>query len=129
MLNELYNKHHQTSMLFFPQPGFLYGVLGQIKAKTRSLTPQERMCALVIDEMSVKAHLDYNIRLDAIDGLASSGMPATQAMVFMARAICGKWKQVCTPVVIRSNSQHTQQTLPIQSLFSPFLLGNCLLLF
>lgn len=109
-------------MLFFPQPGFLYGVLSLIRAKTASSPNTERMCALVLDEMTVKAHLDYNIRLDSIDGLTSSGRPATQAMVFMARGICAKWKQVCTTVVTHKNSQHTTPTdCPYNPLSPPFL--------
>lgn len=77
-----------------PQPGFLHGVLAQIKAKTKEMAEAERMCSLVLDEMSIKPHTDYNRRLDSVDGLTSDGRPATQAMVFMARAISGKWKQV-----------------------------------
>lgn len=53
------------------------------------------MCSLVLDEMSIKGHLDYNRKTDSIDGLNPDGSQARQAMVFLARAINGKWKQVC----------------------------------
>lgn len=90
-----YYEHHPTSIFFIiPQPGFLFGVLGKIKGKTSSMTPKQKKCALVLDEMSIKPHADYSIRLDAIEGLSDSGKPARQAMVFMVRGICGRWKQV-----------------------------------
>ena len=80
--------------IFILQPGFLHGVLYLLKGKTAEMTPQEKMCSLVIDEMAIKGHLDYNRRTDSIDGLAGDGSKARQAMVFMVRAIAGTWKQV-----------------------------------
>ena len=60
----------------------------------RTMSESERMCSLVIDEMAIKKHLDYNRGRDAIDGLTKDGSLASQAMVFMARGITSKWKQV-----------------------------------
>lgn len=59
------------------------------------MTKEEKMCSLVLDEMSIKGHLDYNRKTDSIDGLTPDGSQARQAMVFLVRAINGKWKQVC----------------------------------
>lgn len=61
---------------------------------------RERMCSLVLDEMAIKGHLDYNRRTDSIDGLTPDGSKARQAMVFMARAINGKYKQVVSTTQI-----------------------------
>ena len=65
-----------------------------MKARALTMPDRERMCSLVIDEMAIKGHLDYNRRKDSIDGLTLDGLIARQAMVFMARAIAGSWKQV-----------------------------------
>lgn len=53
------------------------------------------MCSLVLVEMSIKGHLDYNRKTDSVEGLTPDGSQAHQAMVFLARTINGKWKQVC----------------------------------
>lgn len=73
----------------------------KIKARTAAMSHREKMCSLVIDEMAIKGHLDYNRRTDFIDGLTPDGSKARQAVVFMARAINGKWKQVVstTPIL------------------------------
>lgn len=65
-----------------------------MKLKLKTMTAEQRICSLVFDEMAIKKHLDYNKRTDSIDGLCPDGSPARQAMVFMVRAISGKWKQV-----------------------------------
>ncbi len=62
------------------------------------MTQRERMCSLVLDELAIKGDLDYNQRNDSIDGLTADGSKARQAMVVMARAINGKWKQVVSTV-------------------------------
>ena len=81
-------------LTFTLKPVFLKGVLKRIRAKTTGMTPSEKMCSLVLDEMAIKPHLDYNKGRDAIDGLTADGSLASQAMVFLARGITGKWKQV-----------------------------------
>lgn len=55
------------------------------------MTPVERMCTVVLDEMAIKKQFDYDRRNDAIYG--TSGGAAKQAMVVMDRGILGKWKQ------------------------------------
>lgn len=58
-----------------------------------TVTPAERMCTLVLDEMAVKRQFDYNKRNDAIYGVSPLGHAAIQAMVIMVGGILGKWKQ------------------------------------
>lgn len=58
-----------------------------------TMTPVERMCTVVLDEMAIKKQFDYDRRNDAIYGVSGSGAAAKQAMVVMARGILGKWKQ------------------------------------
>ncbi|XP_062405523.1 uncharacterized protein LOC134095835 isoform X3 [Sardina pilchardus] len=85
-------RHMMDSLGSF-EPGFLHGVLAKLKAETETMANEEKNCAIVIDEMAIKNQLDYNRRLDCVDGLTERGKMATQAMVFVARAINGKWKQ------------------------------------
>lgn len=63
----------------------------------QSLSPMERHCVLCVDEMSLKAHLFYNISQDDIIGFQDTGIekshqPAKGALVIMARSIAGNWK-------------------------------------
>ncbi|XP_041918310.1 uncharacterized protein LOC121682290 isoform X1 [Alosa sapidissima] len=85
-------RHLMDSLGSF-EPGFLHGVLAKLKAKAETMAKEEKNCAIVIDEMAIKNQLDYNRKLDCIDGLAEGGKMATRATVFVVRAINGKWKQ------------------------------------
>lgn len=58
-----------------------------------TMTPVERMCTVVLDEMAIKKQFYYDRTNDAICGVSGSGAAAKQAMVVMARGILGKWKQ------------------------------------
>ena len=77
----------------FQQPGFLQGIISQMGVIATTMSPVERMCTVVIDEMAIKKQFDYDRRNDAIYGASQSGDAAKQAMVVMARGILGKWKQ------------------------------------
>ena len=41
-----------------------------------TMTPVERMCMLVLDEMSIKKQFDYDRKNDAIYGVSASGAVA-----------------------------------------------------
>ena len=86
---------HETVPLtcLFQQPGFLQGIISQMGVIASTMTPAERMCTLVLDEMAIKRQFDYERKHDAIYGVSPSGHAAKQAMVIMVRGILGKWKQ------------------------------------
>ncbi|CAM4597223.1 unnamed protein product [Leuciscus chuanchicus] len=46
-----------------------------------TMTPVERMCTVVLDEMAIKKQFDYDRRNDAIYGVSGSGAAAKQTMV------------------------------------------------
>lgn len=64
----------------------------QITEKVRNLSDTERYCVVTWDEVSLKAHLDYNLSRDVIDGfvdLSHIRRPsfATHSLTFMIRGI------------------------------------------
>ncbi|CAG4952681.1 unnamed protein product [Parnassius apollo] len=70
-----------------------------IKDITKNREPEENLCILAFDEMSIRKHLQYNSKQDVIDGYQDHGNqgrtmePATHALLFMAIGIRKKWKQ------------------------------------
>lgn len=59
----------------------------------------EKICTVVFDEISIKEELNYNAKLDIIDGYESartdeSRQFANHALVFMLRGVITNWKQV-----------------------------------
>ena len=78
-----------------------------IKAKTATMAEADKICSIVLDEMSIKNQVEYNRRLDSIEGLTTTGETATQAMVFMVRAISGKWKQVVNNIDMKMSITHS----------------------
>ena len=82
------------------QPGFSQALLHAFRSKVKVIPPEDRVCAVVFDEMSIKAGLVYFKGSDTIEGLQDLGpilgksqTIATHALVFMARGINRKWKQ------------------------------------
>ena len=90
-ISNIHQIDHLTCL--FQQPVFLQGIISQLGVITSTMTPAERMCTLVLDEMAIKRQFDYDRRHDAIYGVSLSGHAAKQAMVIMVRGILGKWKQ------------------------------------
>lgn len=81
---------HSASLLF--QTGVNAKIIQHITEKVKELPENGKYCSLVWDEVNLKAHLDYNIARDEIDGfvdLSSERRPAlaTHALTFMIRGI------------------------------------------
>lgn len=74
------------------------GLLDQLKLKCQGLPKNARTCVMAFDEMAIKDNLEYNKKLDIIEGfedlgfLGRSAKKATQALVFSIRGLYGKWK-------------------------------------
>lgn len=68
-------------------------------SKVSHFSPQEKLCTLCMDEISLKTNLYYDIPSDKIVGLEDYGCgyrtnnTATSALVFLPCSISGKWKQ------------------------------------
>lgn len=65
---------------FSSQPGFLNGIISQMSILASAMTPVERMCAIVLDEMAIKRQFDSDSCNDAIYGASPSGDAAKQAI-------------------------------------------------
>ena len=63
------------------------------------MSDNARICTLVMDEMSLKSHLFYNVAQDSIIGFETLGdgktssLVANSSLVFMVRCVLENWKQ------------------------------------
>jgi len=80
------------------QTGFSSALLEAFKAKVQTMSPTDKLCSLVFDEMIIKEAVSYNLRADQVEGFEDFGFTrskliANHASVFMVRGIVGNWKQ------------------------------------
>lgn len=67
--------------------------------KVATMKEQDRLCALIFDEMSIRNFLSYNKHGDFIEGFEDLGVGGTSqyvanhALAFMVRGLSSKWKQ------------------------------------
>ncbi|KAJ8720804.1 hypothetical protein PYW08_006269 [Mythimna loreyi] len=71
-----------------PQKCINKNVFAQLKARTNKMKPEDRLCALLFDEMSLKPSLNFNTKKDTITGFVTDGEEtrpyfADHAQVFM----------------------------------------------
>lgn len=73
-----------------------------LKIKTDTFQDINKYCVLCIDEMSLKAHLFYNISRDMVIGFENIGclnsenstlLSACNVAVMMVKGVCESWKQ------------------------------------
>lgn len=69
-----------------------------LKLKVEKLQPQDKICVLCFDEISLKTNLFYNYGTDTVIGLEDNGKgctdkPASSATVLMVRGMRSAWKQ------------------------------------
>lgn len=72
-----------------------------LKIKTDTFKDINKYCVICIDEMSLKAHLFYNISRDRVIDFENTGclnsknstLPACNVAVMMVKGICESWKQ------------------------------------
>lgn len=81
--------------------GWNDSVFQLLKRRATSMKPQDKVCGIVFDAISLKSGLHYNSVTDKIDGFEdlaqyhsnNCSKPAQFAMVFMLKGLCSKWKQ------------------------------------
>ena len=90
-------------------PGFSRELLQAIAYKCRCLQPRDRVCVLMIDEMSLKRFLSYDRCNDLVVGYEDYGvgydrkkLEVTSALVFMVRGLALNWKQPVGYVLTQS---------------------------
>ena len=91
------------------------------------MLPEDRVCTLSFDEMSIKANFQYNEELDLIEGcedlgfLGRKGKEAHHALVFMVQGLRANWKQ---PLLLFLSHKPTKS-----GVLKPLLLATIKVLF
>jgi len=103
------------------QPGFSEQVFGMLKSKANgSDSWQYRCCAVMIDGMSIRKHLDWDEKRQKMIGYTDLGCgsldsdaeeEATEALVIMAVGITGHWKVTLGYVLVAGISAVAQAQL------------------
>ena len=76
------------------QPGFNESVLALLGKKVSTMNDQNKLCGLLLDEMSLKTSLTYDSAKDVIVGFENFGYLGTgtelanTALVFMVKGLC-----------------------------------------
>lgn len=81
---------HRANLVF--QTGIDPKLMGMMKLKVKDMSDQDKLSILSWDEVSLKAHIDYDKSRDIIDGFVDmNGLRrpefATHALTFMVRGI------------------------------------------
>ena len=83
-------------------PGINIHIFEHLKNVVSNMKSYDRYCTLIFDEISLGLGLEYNRKLDGVEGFVDYGNSnrfsafADHALVFMVRGIHRKWKQpVC----------------------------------
>ena len=69
------------------EPGILHSVLSLMKTKSDSVSPQERLCVISLDEMSIASEWSYDKGKDILY------KPHDKVQVVMLSGLVAKWKQ------------------------------------
>lgn len=81
------------------QPGYQSNIMDVLKSRVAHMTEMEKVCSILIDEISIKEGLTYDEYDDRIVGLEDFGFigrsneVANMALVVMIRGIASNWKQ------------------------------------
>ncbi|CAH2989328.1 unnamed protein product [Chilo suppressalis] len=80
------------------RPGLNKNIFAQLKKKAQSMKVEEKLCVLLFDEISLKAHLSFNQKKDKVTGFVDDGYKrqpeiADHAQVFMVRGLLKNYKQ------------------------------------
>lgn len=80
-------------------PGINEIIFKELESTVRKMLPQDRLCTLIFDEMSISPHLHYNGHTDDLVGFENYGDDektanfANHVLVFMVKGIKKKFKQ------------------------------------
>ncbi|XP_039969592.1 uncharacterized protein LOC120781442 isoform X1 [Bactrocera tryoni] len=88
-------------------PGIDEKVLNNLKKIVQEFKPEERICQLIFDEVSIRKDLTYNKVRDVIDGFVDNGEGHRESVIgnkccfFMLKGIVAKWKYVISYYVAK----------------------------
>ncbi|XP_036337557.1 uncharacterized protein LOC118747616 [Rhagoletis pomonella] len=102
--------HKKTLLRWRPirsvAPGFEKKVLNNLEQIVKDMSPNERICEILFDEIGIKNDLTYNAKRDIIDGFVDYGgdnnrepIIGNKCLFFMIKGIISKWKYVLSYVV------------------------------
>lgn len=75
-------------------PGFDNSLFAILKEACQHLSPENRICAICLDEMSIKSHLNYNFGQDKIEGNENYGLLGSTKLIANYALVFG---QLCIP--------------------------------
>ena len=81
------------------ESGFKSDILNILQKRVDKMSEKEKLCVLLVDEISLKEGLNYNESKDMVEGLEDFGLlgrtkqTANQGLVFMVRGLTTNWKQ------------------------------------
>ena len=88
----------QRKMSTIPfQPGVLHHIFEALATKVEHMQPNENLCCLTLEEMSITAGYEYDPSTSQIAGtvnLPGHSGQATHGLVFMLSGLTSRWKQV-----------------------------------
>ncbi len=80
------------------QEGFCPNLLRLLKVRVQRLKPEDRICCLMMDELSLKEHVEYNTTRDKVIGFSPCGGDklefATGSLVLLVSGLRGHFRQV-----------------------------------
>ena len=101
-------------------PGFQNGILDIMQERVGKMSEMEKVCSLLIDEVSLKEALSYNQSDDLLEGLEDFGFLgrtqniANTALVFMVRGIASNWKQPICYFLARNQTTSDNLTILVK---------------
>ena len=110
------------------QPGFNNDIFDLMKERVSKMSRSERVCSLLLDEVSLKEGLTYNETDDLIVGLEDFAFlgrtkeVANQALVFMVRGIASNWKQPLFYFLARDQTKSPNLTILVKECINMFLI-------
>ncbi|KAF9823382.1 hypothetical protein SFRURICE_006595 [Spodoptera frugiperda] len=76
------------------EPGLNKCIFLKIKNTVKDLSPEDRLCSLIFDEMSISPQIHYNAAKDLLRGFTINGEKiADHVLVFMVKGLRKKFKQ------------------------------------
>ncbi|XP_036346865.1 uncharacterized protein LOC118756197, partial [Rhagoletis pomonella] len=91
----------------YVSPGIDFKVIENLKYVVSEMSPTERFCEILFDEISIKKDLVYNKSRDIIDGFVDIGdgnrdlNVADKCCFFMVKAIAADWKYVLSYYMVK----------------------------
>ena len=103
MLSSVFSLPSKSTLCLWMQSfkisaGFSDDLINATACRVKALSERDRVCVLMIDEMSIKRFLSYDRLCDTVIGYDDCGferknLEATNALVFMIRGLAANYKQ------------------------------------